>query len=439
MVACNASALTLGVAPGMRSSAALALAASLRTAPRQVAQELALLDSLANWSLQFTPGVSLNPPAGLLLEIGGCLRYFKGLPRLRRLVAEGLSGMNLQAIQAIAPTPLAASWLALHGDTRPVRDHAALAERLASLPLHVLPWPAAQRQRLQSLGLQTVGEVLALPRAGLARRFGASLPLQLDRALGVTPDPRLPYQPPSRFERHVELNWATDRIEALGFVAKRLLGELAAFLQGRGLGVQQLQLMLLHEDKTRTDMPVGLGRPTRSGEAMLAIVRERLARLILPAPVVRVGVVADTLHRLDGEALSLLGDSDHTADFDLLRARLVARLGEVAVRGIANVADHRPEHAWRPAGQGEASPTLVLGDRPGWLLPKPLPLEIRHERPWYGEPLTTLTRPERIESGWWDGDSVARDYYRAEGPSGRRYWVYQQRGEGGWYLHGLFA
>jgi protein ImuB len=79
------------------------------------------------------------------------------------------------------------------------------------------------------------------------------------------------------------------------------------------------------------------------------------------------------------------------------------------------------------------------GERPGWLLAEPCPLELREERPWRGEPLTLLTRAERIETGWWDGWPVARDYYQAEGPSGRRYWIFQARQDGGWYLHGLFA
>jgi protein ImuB len=46
---------------------------------------------------------------------------------------------------------------------------------------------------------------------------------------------------------------------------------------------------------------------------------------------------------------------------------------------------------------------------------------------------------ERVESGWWDGADVARDYFLAETPGGERLWVYRDRRSRDWFLHGLFA
>ena len=48
-----------------------------------------------------------------------------------------------------------------------------------------------------------------------------------------------------------------------------------------------------------------------------------------------------------------------------------------------------------------------------------------------------LAGPERIESGWWDGDEAKRDYFVARLPNASLAWVYREAGE--WYLHGLFA
>ena len=48
--------------------------------------------------------------------------------------------------------------------------------------------------------------------------------------------------------------------------------------------------------------------------------------------------------------------------------------------------------------------------------------------------------PERIESGWWDGDDVTRDYFVALNADGARFWVFRERsGASGWFLHGIFA
>lgn len=437
IVAVNEAAERLGVQVGQRRSTAQALAASLRLVRRQPRQEAALLGSLASWAMQFTPTVCLDPPAGLLLEIEGSLAYFKGLPRLCRLVDEGLMEMQLSTRRALAPTPLAASWFAQTGlrPGTPAQWQAALQR----LPLQRLPWPAEWRNAMRTLGLRRLGELLALPRAGLGRRFGQQLGQLLDRAQGLQADPRTPFVPPDHFERSLELAWPCEQVEALGFVLKRLLGELAVFLLGRGLGVQQLELELTHDGQPASVLQLGFGRPTRSAEGMLAIGRERLARLALPAPVEAIRLTAATLHRLDGEALDLFGHASAQADFSLLLARLSARLGQDAVRQLTCTSEHRPEKAWQITQPGTKSPALSLAERPAWLLAEPLALEVRDERPWYGEPLTLLDRADRIESGWWDGSSTARDYYRAEGPSGRRYWLFQQRSDFAWYLHGLYA
>jgi protein ImuB len=46
--------------------------------------------------------------------------------------------------------------------------------------------------------------------------------------------------------------------------------------------------------------------------------------------------------------------------------------------------------------------------------------------------------PERIESGWWDGADVRREYHVARNARGRCGWVFRDLRTGGWYLHGVF-
>ena len=82
------------------------------------------------------------------------------------------------------------------------------------------------------------------------------------------------------------------------------------------------------------------------------------------------------------------------------------------------------------------SAPLPEAPRPLWLLDEPAPLQHRLEQaPW-----VLKDGPERIESGWWDGDDVARDYFVARMQNEALVWIYRERrGEGGWYLHGVFA
>jgi protein ImuB len=70
--------------------------------------------------------------------------------------------------------------------------------------------------------------------------------------------------------------------------------------------------------------------------------------------------------------------------------------------------------------------------RPLWMLAEPQPLD-----GWEG---TLITGPERIESGWWDGHDVRRDYYVARSRAGVRLWIFRERPPGqGWFLHGVFG
>jgi protein ImuB len=47
--------------------------------------------------------------------------------------------------------------------------------------------------------------------------------------------------------------------------------------------------------------------------------------------------------------------------------------------------------------------------------------------------------PERIETGWWRGCDVARDYYLVETAEGKRFWLFRRRSDEHWFLHGSFA
>jgi protein ImuB len=130
------------------------------------------------------------------------------------------------------------------------------------------------------------------------------------------------------------------------------------------------------------------------------------------------------------------------ANVPQLVERLRARLGHQAVHGLACVAEHRPEAAWRvqeplPSAPSPARVGEGWGEgpaRPLWLLDVPEPCDERR--------LEFLEGPECIESGWWDGHDVARDYYVARNRHGARMWVFRNRRETdppGWFLHGWFA
>lgn len=438
----NAAARAAGVQAGMKLGAARALAPQLRVRPREPAREDRALRQLAAWCLQFTPLVSLQPPLGLLLEIGGSLRLFDGLDALLKRVRQGLADLGYQAVLSAAPTPAGAWLLARAGDECPLADQAELPARLGALPLHALELDPRQHQALTGLGLRTIGECSALPRAGLARRLGPDLPAQLDRALGKAPDPRRPYLPPPRFDSRLELPAEVDGWQPLLFPLRRMLNELSGFLHGLDSGIQRLELALEHADGADTLVTVGMVAPDRDAERLLKLCQERLQRVELRAPVRGIAMRVGKLEPFVPDAPTLLRDEPGRPKhlWTHLVERLYARLGDSAIQGLATHPEHRPERAWAYIKPGDTAPADGEEQRPLWLLPQPLPLRLRDRQPiWYG-PLVLRCGPERIETGWWDGSDVRRDYYVAENPQGARVWVFREhRGGGGWFLHGIFG
>jgi protein ImuB len=268
--------------------------------------------------------------------------------------------------------------------------------------------------------------------------------------------------PPPHFASRLELPAPVHDVEALGFGVQRLVQELAPWLTARGLGVVRLSLALAHERYVRqrgipeTVVPFALGAPARMPAHLLGVLRERLARVALPAAVEAITLASDETAPLAGRNLGLLpGDDAHAVEIPLLD-RLRARLGEEAVMHLVPLPEHRPELAMRDAaiataaGKAErparnshvkpagASP-LPEASRPIWLLGEPQPVaQLLEMQPW-----VLRDGPERIESGWWDGADVRRDYYVADTPAGETVWIYRDHrfgiDDGEWFLHGFFA
>lgn len=440
MLAASPAACALGVQAGERLSAALALAPSLLLRGRDAALEHATLHELAGWAGRFTPTVSLSPPDTLLLEVRGSLRLFGGLERLLAALREGLAGLGVAARIAVAPTPLAAHWLALARPGSVLRERADWADALDALPLAVAPAGTAVTpatlELLAGVGLRTLGEARRLPREGLARRQAGALLDALARARGERPDPRPVHEPPARHTADIPLPVPVASVEPLLFVTSRLITGLAAWLEGRQAACDRFELQLDHDGGGTTRLEIVSGEPSRDAARLMLLAREHLSVLELAAPVERVRLGADAPVSRPGHTPDLFGEAAGQREHvTLLVDRLRARLGDAALFRPVPWPDHRPERAFRtlPANARVPSAPPVAARRPCWLVEPPRPLRGVASLRW-------LAGPERIESGWWDGHDVRREYFVARNRDGALWWVFRDLGgDGGWYLHGYFG
>ncbi|MGB5833097.1 MAG: DNA polymerase Y family protein, partial [Thiohalocapsa sp.] len=309
LIASNQLARARGVHPGLAESAGRVLIADLRILPRNENAERSALERLASWAMCFSDQVSLEPPRSLVLESARSLRLFGGADALHRRVADGVAGLGYRAHCVLAPTPAGALVLATAGADGPVPDIDALRRILSVLPVSalgsdklVLGFDRRALEDLARMGLKRVGDLLRLPRGGFAERFGIERLHQLDRLLGEREDPRRPFIPPARFRAELELPADVPDAAALVFAGRRLLDELGGFLLARQAGVQRLTWLLYHAgghtDEGPTRFRLGSARPERDPERWLELLRGRLERLQLPAPVRAIALASETLRPL---------------------------------------------------------------------------------------------------------------------------------------------
>lgn len=436
------------------------LASDARIHERSREKESEALHSVAMAMLQYTPMVALEEEAVVLMDVGASLRLFKGVRNLRRLIRADLQSLGFTGRVSCAPNARAAWLMARCGGGQALKQ-ASMIQRLGRLPALAVPAARQFSDWLQGLGCESIAELRRLPRPGLQRRCGRALLDTLDAAFGEAPELFEWIEAPDAFRATIELFDRIESAELLLAGAQRLVVQMSGWLSAKQLAAESVSLFLQHERRRTarppTEVQVVLAEPTWKGDHIIRLLKERLAKLELEAPVHEIALEAVKLQPMappDGDLFPEKGGTEQ--DQRRVLELLIARLGVECVQEARPVADHRPEVAngWTPIQEAMAGPTRTaqlppdvhLKLWPTWLLPKPIPLLLRANRPFYGSPLRIVSGPERIEAGWWS-DGATRDYFVAQGEADNAlYWIYSERiastkeGEDPkFFLHGLFG
>jgi protein ImuB len=437
VVAANRIAAEAGIAPGTKLETAMALSASLQVFERAPPLERKSLESLAEWAQMLTSAVSVEAPESLLLEVAGSLKLFGSLEAIKSKLREELGRRYRDFRFCAAPTATAALWLA-RAASADVLQWRQLAGSLAELPLTVTRWPPEVRALLDDVGLRTVGDCARLPRDGFARRVGRSYLDELDRAFGRRVDLRAEFKAPQAWSSVAELG--EESVDGAIFIeaAEQLLHELCAELARRQAEIAELELAFLHLHRPPTLERFDLREPTLDRDRLLHLIEDRLERSALPVPAVALRMKSGVFRPLERHNADLFEAKPFAERAQALLERLQGRFGGAAVYGLRAVAEHRPEKAWAKSLECNGHPARGIAQpaheaRPLWLLRKPVAIEPRKDS------LELVSGPERIESGWWDEQDVARDYYTAKNSRGQRLWVFRDHRTRSWFLHGLFG
>jgi protein ImuB len=430
--AVNAAARAAGLQRGQRLAAAQALLDRFEMIEHDPEASTRWHHFLAAWAYRYSSEVVLLPHA-IVLEVSRSLHLFGPWPRLEAQLREDLSTLGFRHRITLAPLAQAAYVLAGVHDGLAVTTAQALQHALAPIALRFARLPDNAGSALSAMGIRTLGQLLQLPRDGLQRRFGIALPACLDRLTGAAPELMRGYRPPDTLDLRMEWAHEIEHVEALMFPLRRLTGDLAAYLAGRDGGVQRFVLALEHRTWPATRVSVGLLAAEREATLLFECARGRLERQQLPQPVVAMRLIARELPPFVPTGRDLFdARPTHAMPLEQLRERLRARLGERCLQRLRRTVDPRPEFAQTSSDEADCSDPADTLPRPTWLLDPPIPLR--------GPAPVILAGPERLETGWWDGGDLRRDYYVVRTSQGQHAWVFCPPGEPGrWMLHGWFA
>ena len=464
IAAADRDARALGLTPGMAVTHARALVPGLDIRDADPAADMAVLDRLARFAaLRWTPAACVEGGDGLLLDLTGVAHLHGGEERTARRIVAFCRRLGFDARIGVAGTTGAAHAFARYA-AHPIAlcEQYGEAQALSQLPVAALRLTGDQLGTARRLGVESVGDLIVMPRAPVARRFGQSLLTRLDQALGRVAEPTdwvVPYEMPRVRLRFAEPIGSTDAVtHAVG----ELVAQLVALLADRGLGVRTLALVGEQVDNTEHTVTLGMARATRDPLHLVRLLGMRIDEVEPGFGIDAMRLEARETHPLDAqEVAGDLSGARATPDLATLVDRLVVRVGEAALFRAQLLESDVPERSTlRIDPLAPVHELPVPWPRPTRLLRRPERLDrvmaLMPDQPprrfsWRGHThqVARADGPERITGEWWRSTAesyASRDYFRVEDEGGQRFWLFR-RGDGehantgdlSWWMHGMFA
>ena len=487
IAAVNRAAAANGVKPGLSLADARTVLPSLETATADPVGDQRALEALADWCSRYTPLTAVDSEKsdggdrGIWLDISGCAHLFGDEKTLLANLSECLRRIGYANAMAVADT-YGAAWAAARFTSRGpncriVVPHDGHETALAPLPVAGLRLSSSIIEGLHRMGLRRIGDLISLPRAPLAARFGLLPARRLDQALGRLEEPFEPHRPVPGFQARIVFAEPIGRQSDIVSALRRLLDTLCCQLANARQGARRLRLVCCRSDGTISEVAVGTSQPVRDPKILERLFFNELENLEARFGIDAMVLTATAFDPLSPTQINLQtgdgskGEALGAGILDLID-RLGNRLGPNRILRLEARASHIPERASREIsalGCRIDGTTPVAGDtgqapaapRPVRLLPLPVPIEVIAPVPdhppvmfrWRGTQhrVARAEGPERIGPEWWlqppeeiaSGQVRTRDYYRIEDTDGARFWVYldgpyRADAPPRWYLHGFF-
>lgn len=451
--------------------------------------------ALAEACFRFSPKIAIRPGEAVFIDITGNQNLYTEEALIVRLLS--LAGRFVEsgewsraAIAGSAPEALA---LARHRSRCVAKAGEALRLPISVLKDYAVPFGVRLESRLKDeervhaaariaavmaeLGVTTLGGFAGLPENSLASRLGREgvefQALVKSRLTLAWPG----FHPRARVSESIPVDEGFgENVESLGFLLKTLLDRAMARLRGRAERAASVRIVLdlerwstgQHRREWSVSFPMAQGSAGGALPLLLEKLRFELDRNPLTSPAQSLMLEVDEV--VPGRAAQrnfFNRQEENDEALEGLYLRLTQKLGEEGIF-VANLVDsHLPEGAWRRGGvesrrslpqvklvrrkkretdekRTQAKRVIPSARRPLRVLGRPERLEVRgpllrratgavtwRAASWEG--------PERLSGEWWKGSGgFDRDYYRVVTEDGRHLWVFEERGNRRYWLHGYF-
>ena len=447
----NEPARVLRIFPGMRYAAGLALSSDLRGG---VVAELDIAEAVSAiaqrlWS--FSPRIEpcLREPGIFWLDASGLQHVFPCLETWSANIVGDLRAQGYRAIVAVGFSRFG-SYAACKASPRSMVFAQVEQERayLRAAPITRFRFDARVRESLLKLGVKTLGDFIALPAAGIRRRFGAEAEALHALARGDAWSPLNPEALFEPLEYDEVLDWPEDNAERLTTRLACLLEPLLAALQARHEVLKTLRFGLTLMDECVLSEEISPAQPTCDANQIVGLLALRMAALALSAPVTALRLSVEGV-AVSEEQLALFQETpiQNIEAAHRALARLRSEFGNDAVVYARSNAGHLPEaqYAWERLERLRAPQPTPGTIRPlvrrFYNPPVELPPRDRNEPDGWlisgiaDGPVEETIGPQIVSGGWWLRE-ISRAYYYVRTRSGRWLWIYHDANRRRWFLHG---
>ena len=453
--AVNAVAQQQGMFPGMVLADARAIFPGIHHKDDVEGLAHQLIKAIAEYSICFSPNVSVDNNNGIIINATGCAHLWNGEQQYLKAILKRFSDFGYTVKAAIADT-IGAAWAVTHFTNEQIIPSGEQKKYLLPLPPASLRLSTEAVQLMGKLGLRTIRDFIEMPRIVLQRRFGDELLQRLDQSIGIAEEFIEPVKPISPYTERLQCIDPIVNASGIEIAIELLLEMLCKRLNQESKGIRTLVLQCYCIDGRISQIEIGTSRATTNTTHLFKLLELRIPTIEPGAGIELFAMDAtkvDDLAALQEKLWNNNGGLNDPALSTFIDC-ITNKLGYKCVVRYQPAEHHWPERSFTATSSLEENITewKIPNQRPIHLLHPPERIEVTAPIPDYPPMLFrykgTLHKiikadgPERIEREWWIEEGPHRDYYTVEDAKGCRYWLFRSghytENKPDWFIHGFF-